>query len=160
MLPVHRVPGRVLQPRINGFPAGDQLGVDLLNAFAGDQPQARVAGCGHQIEAAFVHERNHLVGGAGGIDANFAPGSGLEGGHPVVGLVGVAALDISGPGDNIHHPFAIADLLKRRRTRCRGKRRAERRDAKFCCQMGHVSLLSPRVVILCRIRACRIYRSG
>jgi hypothetical protein len=34
--------------------------------------------------------------------------SGLELGHPVIGLVGLAALDIAGPGDDVH--FALAAM--------------------------------------------------
>ena len=88
---------------------GIRSSVDLLHALAGDEAQARVAGGRDEIEAALVHQGDHLVGGAGGLDVDLAAGLLLEVGDPVVGLVGFAALDVARPGDDIDLPLAFSD---------------------------------------------------
>ena len=104
---VDRVPRRVLQPLVDGRPARDQVGVDRLDALAGDEAQRCVARGGDEVEAAFVHQRDHFVGGGGRLDADLAAGLLLEAGDPVVGLVGLAALDIAGPGDDATAPSPL-----------------------------------------------------
>jgi hypothetical protein len=98
---IDRVPGRILEPIVNGLPTGDQVDIDRLNLLAGDQTERRIARGGDEIEAALVHERDHLVGGGGRLDVNLAARLLLEGGDPVIVLVGLTALDVAGPGDDI-----------------------------------------------------------
>jgi len=69
-------------------------------------------GCAFLPEAALVHQRHHLVRGIGGFHPDLAAGALLELGDPVEVLVGLAALDIAGPGDDIHPALALADLLQ------------------------------------------------
>ena len=101
--------GASLQPVVDGLPARDQVDVDRLHLLAGDQAQRRVARGGDEVEAALVHQRDHLVGGGGRLDVDLAAGLLLEVGDPVIGLVGLAALDVAGPGDDIDLAFALAD---------------------------------------------------
>jgi hypothetical protein len=107
---VDRVPGAVLQTRVDGLPARDQVGIDLLHRLAGDETQGGIARSGHQVEAAAVHEGDHLVRGAGHLGVDLAAGLLLEIGHPVVVLVIGAALDVAGPGDDIDLAFSWPDL--------------------------------------------------
>ena len=110
---VHRVPGRVLQSLVHGLEARNQVEIDRLHPLAGHQPERGVARGGHEIEAALVHQRHHLVGGVGGLDVDLAAGLLLEVGDPVIGLVGLAALDIAGPGDDVEFALALAQFLHR-----------------------------------------------
>ena len=105
---VHGMPARLLQTRIDGGPRGDQRGIDRLHAAAGDQAQRGVARSGDKVKPALVHQRNHLVRGIGGLDLDHAAGVGLEFGYPVKGLVGLAAFDVAGPGDDGNFAFAVA----------------------------------------------------
>ncbi len=107
------VPGRVLQALVDGLPRGDEVGVDRLNALAGHQAERGIARGGDQVEAAFVHQRDHFVGGGGGLDGDLAAGLGFELGDPVIVLVGFAALDIAGPGDDGERAFTLAEFLQR-----------------------------------------------
>ena len=100
------VPGRVLQARVDVLPVGDQVGVDGLHALAVDQAQRGVAGGGDQVVAALGHEADHLVGGGGGLHVDLAAGVLLELADPVVVLVGLAAFDVAGPGDDVEAAFA------------------------------------------------------
>ena len=109
---VHRMPGRALQALVDAVPARHQFDVDRLHALARHQAQRGVARCRHQVEAAFVHQRNHLVGGVGGLDINHAAGLFFETGHPVEIRIGFAAFDVSGPGHDIDAPLALAYLLQ------------------------------------------------
>ena len=68
-----------------------------------------IARGGDEIEAALVHQRHHLVGGGGRLDVDLAARLLLEGGDPVIVLVGLAALDVAGPGNDIDLAFALAD---------------------------------------------------
>jgi hypothetical protein len=114
VLVVHRVPGSVLESLVDSRPAGDQLGVDLLDGAAGDEPQAGIARCRHQVELLGLgHEGHHLIGGAGGLDIHHAPGVRLESGHPVVVGVRLSPLDVARPGDDREGAFAFADLCDR-----------------------------------------------
>ena len=67
-----------------------------------------VARGGDEIEAALVHQRHHLVGGGGRLDVDLAARLLLEGGDPVIVLVGLAALDVAGPGNDIDFAFTLA----------------------------------------------------
>ncbi len=107
------VPGRVLQALVDGLPGRDEVGVDRLDALAGDEAERRVARGGDEVEAAFVHQGDHFVRGRGGLDGDLAAGIGLELGNPVVILVGFAALDITGPGDDGERAFTLAEFLQR-----------------------------------------------
>ena len=106
---IDSVPGRVLQAIVDGLPAWDQVDIDRLNLLAGDQAERRVARGGDEIEAALIHERDHLVGCGGRLDVDLAARLLLEVGDPVVILVGLAALDVARPGDDIDLAFALAD---------------------------------------------------
>ena len=128
VLAVHVVPGRLLQARVDVLEARDQTGVDFLHASAGDQAQAGIAGGGHQVEAALVHQRDHLVRGVGGLDPHLAAGLLLEVGDPVVALVRLAALDVTRPGDDVDGAFALAELVHARLSRCGGQGGASQRS--------------------------------
>ena len=91
------------------FQLGIEVEIDLLHPLAGDEAQRGVARGGDEVEAALVHQGDHLVGGAGGLDVDLAAGLLLEIGDPVVALVALAALDVSRPGDDIDLAFALAD---------------------------------------------------
>ena len=105
------MPRRLLQPLVNRRIALDELDVDRLHALAGDQAQAGIARGGDQVEPALIHQRHHLVGGAGGLHIDLAAALLFEIGDPVIFLVRLAALDIAGPGHDIELSFALADLL-------------------------------------------------
>ncbi len=107
------MPGRVLQPRIDALPARHESDVDLLHTLARDQPETGVAGRGDQVETALIHERHHLVGSTGGLDAYLAAALLLEIRHPVEVRIGLAALDVTGPGDDVDHAFPRPDLVER-----------------------------------------------
>ncbi|MCY1554738.1 hypothetical protein D9M68_913300 [compost metagenome] len=111
---VHVMPGRLLQARVHRLVAGDQVHVDRLHALAGNEAHGRVARGGHEVEATLVHQRHHLVGGAGGLHVDLAAGLLLEVGHPVEVLVGLAAFDVAGPGHDVDLAFALAQLLQGR----------------------------------------------
>ncbi|MNT31949.1 hypothetical protein D3C72_1678090 [compost metagenome] len=110
---VDRVPGRVLHALVDRLPAGDEIGIDGLDALAGDEPHRGVARGGDEVEAAFVHQGDHFVRGRGGLDGDLAAGVGFELGDPVVILVGLAALDIASPGDDGERAFTLAEFLQR-----------------------------------------------
>ena len=55
-----------------------------------------------------VMSDDHLVGRAGVLTVDLAAGLLLELGHPVVGRVGLAALDVAGPGDDVDRALALA----------------------------------------------------
>src|SRR6478752_3204463 len=63
---------------------------------------------GDEIEAALVHQRHHLVGGGGRLDVDLAARLLLEGGDPVIVLVGLASLDVARPGNDIDFAFTLA----------------------------------------------------
>ncbi len=107
------VPGRILEPIVDRLPARDQVDIDGLDLLAGDQAERRIARGGDQIEPALVHQRHHLVGGCRRLDVDLAARLLLEGGHPIVVLVGLAALDVTGPGNDIDFAFALADGFRR-----------------------------------------------
>ena len=106
------VPRRLLQPGIDVLVARDQVDVDRLHLLAADQPRRGVARGGDQVEAALVHQRHHLVAGAGGLDVDLAAGLLLEVGDPVEGLVGGAAFDVAGPGHDVDLALGLADGLQ------------------------------------------------
>ena len=101
MLAVDVVPRRFLQPLVDVRVARDAIDVDRLHGAATDQAERRVAGGGDEVVSALGHQRDHLVGGAGGLDVDLAGRVLLERRHPIVILVGLAALDVSGPGDDV-----------------------------------------------------------
>ena len=105
---VNRVPWRAFQAVIDGVPAWDQVGIDRLNAFAGNHAQRRIARCGDKIKAAFVHQRDHFIGCVGGFDIHRASGFLFKGGYPVKIGIRFAALDIARPGNDIHGTFRCA----------------------------------------------------
>jgi hypothetical protein len=96
-----RVPRRVVQPGVDLAPARHQVDVHLLHPAAGDQPQAGVARGSHEIESTLIHQRDHLVRGVGRLDTHLASGFRLVVSHPIEGGIGIAALYIAGPGDDI-----------------------------------------------------------
>ena len=124
---VDGVPRCVLQSLVDGLPAGNEVDVDRLNLLAGDQAERRIAGGGDEIEAALVHERDHLVGGSGRLDVDLAARLLLEGGDPVIILIGLAALDVAGPGNDIDLAFTLADGLSAFRQARRRREQAGRR---------------------------------
>jgi hypothetical protein len=103
------VPGGVLQPLVDGFPAWDEVDIDRLHLLAGDQTQGGVARSGDEIETALVHQRHHLVGCGGGLGFDLAACLLLEISDPVIVLVALAALNIADPGNDIDFAFALAD---------------------------------------------------
>ncbi len=108
---VDREPGGVLQPVVDRLPALDEIGVDRLHALAGDEAQRGITRSRDEVEAAFVHQRDHLVRRVGGLDVDLAARLLLEGRHPVVVLVGLTALDIARPGDDVDLALALAEFL-------------------------------------------------
>jgi len=108
---INSVPRSVLQTLVDGFPGWNEIGVDRLHALAGNQAQRSVAGSGHEVKAAFVHEGHHFVRSAGGFHIDLATGRLFKLSHPVEGLVGCAALDVARPGHNIDLTFAFSDFL-------------------------------------------------
>ena len=122
VLAVHGVPGGVLQAGIHLAPARHEGDVDLLHPAPADQPEAGVAGGGHEVEAALVHEGHHLVGGRGGLHADLAARLLLEARDPVVALVRLPALDVAGPGHDRHRALAGSQLLQRASGGGRGRR--------------------------------------
>ena len=101
VLAVYRVPGGILQTGIHLAPAGDARQIEGLHLATGDETQTGISRGGHQIEAPFIHQGDHLVRCSGGLDRHLAAGSLLETGHPVVVLVGFAPLHVAGPGDDV-----------------------------------------------------------
>jgi len=87
----------------------DYLDCYYLHGLAGNQAEARIARSGDEVEAAAVHQGDHLVRGSGDFDVDLAAGRLFEVGDPVIGLVGLAALDVAGPGDDIDLALALAD---------------------------------------------------
>jgi hypothetical protein len=119
VLAVDRVPRRLLESRVDRVPAGDEIGIDLLHRSTRDEPVARVTRCRYEVELRpLLHQSDHLVGRAGGLHVHFAVGVGFELGNPVVVLVGLTAFDVTGPGDDVHLPFALADLGECARSFC------------------------------------------
>ena len=110
---VHRVPGGVLQALVDGLPARDEVGVDRLDALARDEAKRGVARGGDEVEAALVHQRDHLVRRGGRLHGHLAARLLLEVADPVIGLVRLAALDIAGPGDDGDLSLAGAEFLQR-----------------------------------------------
>ena len=108
----HRMPGRVLQALVDCLPAGHQIDIDRLHALARNQAQRGVTRSRHQVEAALVHQRDHLVGGVGSLDIDLATGFLLEAGDPVVSRVSLAAFYVTRPGHDIDLSLALADLLQ------------------------------------------------
>ena len=108
---VDGVPGRVLEPIVDGLPTRNQVDIDRLHLLAGDQSQRRIARGGDEIEPALVHQRHHLVGGRRRLDVDLAARLLLEVGDPVVVLIGLTALDVTGPGNDIDFAFALADAV-------------------------------------------------
>ncbi|MPL93019.1 hypothetical protein SDC9_39143 [bioreactor metagenome] len=145
---VDGVPGRILQPVVDALPVGDQIDVDRLHLAARDQPQRGIARGGDQIEAPLVHQRHHFIGGARGLHLDLAAGGLLELGDPVIGRIGLAALDIARPGDDRQRPLGLAQFLQhlglcRQRQRCtKGDPRGAEVQKLFhqsvpCCRGAH-----------------------
>ena len=109
---IDRMPGGILEPIVDRLPARDQVDIDRLDLLAGDQAERRIARGGDQIEPALVHQRHHLVGGCRRLDVDLAARLLLEVGHPIVVLIGLAALDVTGPGDDTDFAFALADRFR------------------------------------------------
>ena len=139
---VHAVdgePGRVLQPVVDLRPGRDEVGVDRLHPLAGHEPERGVAGGGDEVEAALVHQRHHLVGGVGGLDVDLAAGRLLELGHPVEGRVGLAALDVARPGDDVELALAGAERRHLREPRLRQRAGDKRGGCRHACQLHAMS---------------------
>ncbi|MCY1296614.1 hypothetical protein D9M70_460120 [compost metagenome] len=134
---VDREPRRVLHTLVDRLPARDQVGVNRLDALAGNEAQRRVARGGDEVEAAFVHQCHHFVRGGGRLDRDLASGLLFEIRDPVVVLVGVAALDVAGPGDDGEFAFTLAEFLQRLLRECRGNK-AKRQGQ---CRAGFKHLL-------------------
>ena len=103
---VNRMPAGILQARVDVGVGRDQRGVDRLHPVACNQTQGCVTRCGHQIKPTLVHQGHHFVTGVGGLDGDHALGRCLELGHPIIGGIGFAALDIASPGHNAQRAFA------------------------------------------------------
>jgi hypothetical protein len=103
----------IFEAIVDRIPAGDQIQVDLLHPPAGDQPVAGVPRGGDQVEAALIHQGDHLVGGGSHLDVDLATGFLLESSDPIVIRVGLAAFDVAGPGDDIDLAFTLPDRLQR-----------------------------------------------
>src|SRR5690606_24027459 len=70
VLAVHGVPGSVLQAGVDVLVAGHQAHIHFLHQPGGDQAPTRVAGGGHDVVAARLHQGHHFVGGGGGLDVD------------------------------------------------------------------------------------------
>ena len=112
MFVVLKVPRRLLKARIDILVARDQANIDRLHLLAAYQAGRGVAGGGHQVEAAFIHQRDHFIRGAGRLYADFAAAGLLEIADPVEVLVRGTALDIASPSHDVHPSFALADFLQ------------------------------------------------
>ena len=144
---VDGVPGRILEAVIDRRPGRNEINVDRLHPLAGDQTQRGVARRGDQIEAAFIHQRHHLVGCVGGLDVDLAARGFLEFGDPVKSLVGFAAFKVAGPGDNVDLAFAGSNFSHHiRRGNSRGHDRKRHRHGRTCVQdLFHLLELPPLV---------------
>ena len=63
---------------------------------------------GDQVVTTLGHQTDHLVGGGGSFNIDLAARVLLETGDPVKGFIRLAALDITGPSDDIELAFAGA----------------------------------------------------
>ena len=109
------VPGSVLQPRIDAGIGRHARGVDRLHLAGGNQAQRGIAGCGHQVESALVHQGHHLLGVRGRAHRDLAAGVLLEGADPVVGRIAGAAFGVTRPDQQVE--LALEHRLGRSRGR-------------------------------------------
>src|SRR4029077_15991818 len=87
----------------------NQVDVDLRHVAVGDQAVGRVAAGGNAIPlgaAALAHQGDHLVRGDGELYVYLATGLVGARRHPINLWVRLAALDVSGPGDQVEGPLA------------------------------------------------------
>ena len=103
------VPRCILEPLVDAAPAWDQVGIDGLNLPARNQAQRRIARGRDKVESALSHQRDHRVRRRRGLNIDLAARFLLESGDPVIIFVGLAALDIAGPGNDIELALALAD---------------------------------------------------
>src|SRR5712675_2460796 len=101
MFAVDNVPRRLLQALIESEIAGNTRNVQGLHRASTHQPERGVAGGGDQVVPSLSHQRYHFIRGSRRPDVDLATRVLLERGHPVVTAVTGAALDISGPGDDV-----------------------------------------------------------
>jgi hypothetical protein len=125
-LPLHRVELLLLEERRDVAVVGHQVGVDRSHVTGRDQPQRGVAGRGHHVVLATLHQVDRLVGGVEVLYRRLAPGGLLEGRHPVDALVGRPVLGVAGPGQDVDRPLAGADALLHRDVRGREALRPRR----------------------------------
>jgi hypothetical protein len=136
---VDHVPRRVLEAGVDRVPGRDEGEVDRLHPVPRDEPQRGVAGGSHEVEAALVHQRHHLVRSVGGLDVDHAAGSFLELGHPVEFGHRLAPLDVAGPCHDIEPALAGANLGQLGRERLRGDGQGHRHGSKKSCVHRDVS---------------------
>ena len=124
---VHRVVRRGLELRQELLPARDQIDVDRLDVMRVDQPQARVARSRDEVvlaasaAAVRVHEREHLLRGAGVLAVDDAAGLVLE-------LLRERRVGVRIPLDHVELAFAFADRRRQAAPGLDGRRRhGERR---------------------------------
>ena len=146
---------RRLQERVEVLPRRDQADVDRPDVAAVDQPQVRVAGCGHQVvlaAAAVGHQRHHLAGRAGVLHADLAAGRLLVRLDPL--RLGVAL-----PGDQVQVALGLADRATapaRRPSERSGPRSPRRPSSRRCRWMTR----SIRAASASADAAARIARPG
>jgi hypothetical protein len=105
----HRVPGLVLEARVDVGVVWHEVGVDRCDVTPRDQPQGRVAGGRHRVVLARAHQGHHLVGRVADLDVDLAPRALLERRDPVDLRVGGPVLGVAGPCDQVELPLALTD---------------------------------------------------
>ena len=111
VLAVDEVPGCFLQALVDRAVARNQADIHRLHGIAADQAQRSVARRSHEVVAALRHQRHHLVRGAGRFHVDLAAARFLETRYPVVALVSFAALDVTGPRDDVELAFGRTELF-------------------------------------------------
>ena len=117
---VNRVPWRAFQPVINRIPTWNEVGINRLDPFTGNQTQRCIARCGDKIKAALIHQGDHFIGCIGGFDLDHTSGFFFKGCDPVKCGIGFAAFDITRPSDDIDFALGGSQFCHHVGSRSRG----------------------------------------
>ncbi len=166
---VDRVVRQVLEVVEDRVVVLEDVGIDGRRQAAGDEPRRRVARRADPVVLARLHERDAVVrvGHVRGVD--LAAGLILERSDPVIGGVGLAALGVAGPDDQVQLALAIPDLGDRGRARratalatTGGEQQRHGAEQHGCAQVPHrlvSSSVSPSTPsLLARLNTCRRFQ--
>ena len=99
----------VLERGVDVLVVGDQIHIHRRHVAADHEAQRGVARRRHAIVLAGLHERDHLVRGAGDLGVRDAAGLLLERTDPVRLGIGRPVLRVPGPDDDVQRALALAD---------------------------------------------------